>query len=82
MSRVTYPKNIPAIDAEIKLAMVPANMALTPNLAKSFLRSGTNAPMPPICMPIEPKFAKPHKANVAMVKERGASVAFWAPREI
>src|SRR5580698_1508657 len=65
----SYPKNIPAIDALIKLAMVPASMALTPNLAKSFLRSGTNAPMPPICIPMEPRFAKPHNAKVAMVKE-------------
>src|ERR1700733_13308999 len=61
--RRIHPRNIPAIEALIKLAMVPANIALTPNLAKSFLRSGTNAPMPPICIPMEPKLAKPHKAK-------------------
>ena len=36
--------------------------------------------MPPICMPMEPRLANPHKANVAMVNERGSSVAFCAPR--
>ena len=55
--------------------MVPANMARTPSLAKSLRRSGTSAPMPPICIPMEPRLAKPHNAKVAMVKERGASTA-------
>ena len=42
--------------------------------ARSLRRSGTSAPMPPICMPMEPRLAKPHSAKVAMVKERGSSV--------
>ena len=68
-----------AIEALIRLAIVPASMARTPSLARSFLRSGTSAPMPPICMPIDPRFAKPHKANVAIVNDRGARVAFSVP---
>src|ERR1039457_2649565 len=36
--------------------------------------------MPPICIPIELKFAKPQSANVAIVKERGSSVPFIGPR--
>ena len=68
------------MEAEIRLAMVPASMARTPSLAKSLRRSGTSAPMPPICMPMELRLANPHRAKVAMVKERGASVAFCAPR--
>ena len=43
-----YPRNIPAIDAEMRLAMVPASMARTPSCASSLRRSGTRALMPPI----------------------------------
>ena len=41
--------------------------------------SGTSAPMPPIWMPIEEKFAKPHSANVAMVNDRGSSDVLQRP---
>ncbi len=37
------------------------------------------APMPPIWMPIELKFANPQRANVAMVKDFGSRVAFSGP---
>jgi hypothetical protein len=60
--------------------MVPASIARTPSFARSLRRSGTSAPMPPICMPIEPRLANPHSANVAMVNERGSSAAFSAPK--
>jgi hypothetical protein len=35
--------------------------------------------MPPIWMPMELKFANPHSAKVAMVKEFGSSDAFRGP---
>ena len=74
-----HPRKIPAIDAEIRFAIVPASIARTPSRARSLRRSGTSAPMPPICIPIDPRLANPHSAKVAMVKERGMSVAFCAP---
>jgi hypothetical protein len=40
--------NIPAIDAEIRFAIVPANIARIPKRASSPLLFGANAPMPPI----------------------------------
>src|ERR1035441_2571653 len=78
----SYPRNIPAIAAEIRLAMVPASIARTPNCARSLRRSGTSAPMPPICIPIEPRFANPHSAKVAIVNDRGASAARCVPSEM
>ena len=54
--------SIPAIQADMKLAMVPAATALRPRRAKSDLRVGASAPMPPIWIAIELKFANPHKA--------------------
>ena len=35
--------------------------------------------MPPIWMPTELMFAKPHKANVAIVNDTGSSCAFMGP---
>jgi hypothetical protein len=40
--------NIPAIDADIKFAIVPASMARTPSRASSLRLFGARAPMPPI----------------------------------
>lgn len=40
--------SIPAIDAEIRFAMVPASMARKPRRASSLLLLGASAPMPPI----------------------------------
>ena len=55
-------ERIPATQAVMKEARVPAIMARMPSRARSPRRSGTIAPMPPICTPIEPKLAKPQKA--------------------
>src|SRR2546427_2024589 len=64
--------NIPASVADRKFASVPAIIARNPSRARSCLRSGASAPMPPICMPTELTFANPHRAKVAMVKDRGS----------
>src|SRR5262245_53163910 len=40
-------KNIPAMQAVMKLAMVPAATAFNPNRARSDLRVGARAPNPP-----------------------------------
>src|SRR5436305_13510331 len=71
--------NIPTTEADIRLAIVPASIARIPNLASWLRCSGARAPIPPIWMPMELKFAKPQSAKVAMVNERGSSVAFNAP---
>ena len=55
-------------------------MARMPSRASSLRLLGASAPIPPIWMPMELKLAKPHSANVAMVNERGSSVAFIGPR--
>ncbi len=65
--------------ADMKLAMVPASMARRPSWARSLRRLGTRAPMPPICMPMLPTLAKPHRAKVAMEKVRGARVDLMSP---
>ena len=44
------------------MAMDPAATARIPKRARSDLRSGASAPMPPIWMAIELKLAKPHNA--------------------
>src|SRR5208337_659402 len=64
---------IPTIQADMRLAIVPASMARIPNLANCPRCSGARAPIPPIWMPMELKLAKPQSAKVAMVKERGSS---------
>ena len=43
-------------------ANAPPIIALNDNFAKSFLLFGAILLNPPICIPIEPKLAKPHKA--------------------
>src|SRR6185503_1454717 len=53
---------MPARVAERKLASVPAIMARRPSRARSCLRSGASAPMPPIWMPTELRLANPHNA--------------------
>src|SRR6476646_9484358 len=57
--------SMPAMQADMKLASVPTNMAFNPSRARSDLREGASAPMPPICMAIELRLAKPHSAKVA-----------------
>ena len=66
--------------ADMRLAMVPASMARRPSWARSLRRLGTRAPMPPIWMPMELRFAKPQRAKVVMVKLRGERMDFCAPR--
>src|ERR1700688_1032309 len=68
--------NMPAMDAEIRFAMVPAIIARRPNEASSRFLLGARAPIPPICIPIEPRLANPQSAKVAIVNERGSSTAF------
>ncbi len=71
---------IPAMAADRKLASVPASMARKPSRARSALRLGASAPMPPIWMPTEEKLAKPASANDAMVNERGSSAGLHLAR--
>src|ERR1700722_1448773 len=75
----THRSITPTIDADIRFAIVPAIMARIPRRASSPFLLGESAPMPPICIPIELKLAKPHSAKVAMVKERGSSASFMGP---
>ena len=71
--------SMPAIDADIRFAIVPASIARMPSRASSPFLFGASAPMPPIWIPMELRFAKPQSANVAMVNERGSSAAFMRP---
>src|SRR5260370_24253 len=77
--KLVYEIRIPAIEADIRFAIVPASMARKPSLANSPRLFGARAPMPPIWIPIELKLAKPHKAKVAMVNERGSSALLMVP---
>src|SRR5207247_1129111 len=66
---------IPASVADKKFASIPAIMARNPSRARSCLRSGASAPMPPISMPTALTLANPHSAKVAMVSDTGSSCA-------
>src|SRR5258707_10928458 len=78
MSRV-YLMSIETIEADMRLAMVPASMARRPSWARSLRRLGTRAPMPPICMPMLPALAKPQRAEGGMGKLGGVSGGLsWA----
>ena len=61
---------IPAIQAERKLARVPASRARKPSRARSCRRSGARAPIPPSWMPIELKLANPQRAKLAITNDR------------
>ncbi len=50
---------MPAIDAVMNVAIVPPNNDRRPRRARSPRLSGAIPPMPPIIMPIEPRFANP-----------------------
>ncbi len=54
--------NIPAMHADMKLAMVPAATAFMPSLATSDFREGASAPIPPTWIATELRLAKPHSA--------------------
>src|SRR2546426_69437 len=71
--------SIPASVADRKLASVPASMARRPSRARSCLRLGARAPIPPIWMPTELTLAKPHNAKVAMVNDTGSRLALRGP---
>ena len=51
-----------AMQAVMKHTTFPETIALKTNSAKSLPRVGANGNIPPIVMPIEPKFENPHKA--------------------
>ena len=53
---------LPATQAVIKQANVPASKARIAKVAKSDFLSGANGPNPPIWIPIDEKFEKPHRA--------------------
>lgn len=55
-------RDSPAMQAVIKQAKVPAIIARTAKAAKSDLRVGAMALKPPICTPMDPMLAKPHRA--------------------
>ena len=52
----------PAMAAVMKAAIDPPTMALSPRRERSFRRFGAIPPIPPICMAMEEKFAKPESA--------------------
>jgi hypothetical protein len=57
-----YPNNIPAMVAVSSAAQVPPISALIPKAAKVLRCPGARTPIPPICIPIEAKFANPQRA--------------------
>ena len=50
---------MPATVAVMKVAMEPTIIALSPSFARSCRRVGAMPEIPPICMAMEEKFAKP-----------------------
>ena len=61
------------MQAERKLASVPASRARKPSRARSCRRSGARAPIPPSWMPIELKLANPQRAKLAITNDRSSS---------
>lgn len=61
--------NLPASVAVISVVTDPANKALITSLAKSALRDGAIAPMPPSWIPMELKLANPQSAYVAIISD-------------
>ena len=70
LNYIIIPANVP----DIYDAKVPAIKALKPKRAKSARLEGSKALMPPIWIPTEPKFAKPHKAKLTMTNVLGSIV--------
>lgn len=60
----------PARLAVMRVVTVPANRARRMSWERSPIRVGAIAPIPPSCMPIELRLAKPQSAYVAMISER------------
>ena len=65
--------------AVTKFARVPRASPAWPSRAIRCRGVGASAPIPPICMPMDAKFAKPQRAKVAIVKERGSSDSLRPP---
>lgn len=63
--------NKPAMLALLKVLRAPVNMALIATRDTSPLRCGASWDKTPIWLPREPMLAKPHRAYVAMRRERG-----------
>ena len=55
-----HPIIAPAIVADNSDTIVPANIALKPSSINIGFTLGAITPIPPICIPIDAKFAKPH----------------------
>lgn len=53
-----------------------------PNCASSARLVGASSPIPPIWIAIEPKFAKPQRAKLAMVKAFGVKTSFKAAKSV
>lgn len=68
--RMTSSTSNPAIEAEMKVVVDPAIMALKAMEARSDFRSGTMVPSAAKVMPIEAKLLNPHNAYVEMVCDR------------
>lgn len=60
---------IPAIVADIKETNDPAIIALKPSSVKSFRAFGARIPIPPTCIPMEAKLAKPQSIYVAITTD-------------
>ena len=62
--------NVPAMQAVMKQATLPATKARKATRAKSDFLDGANVPIPAMAAPIDPGFENPHSAYVAIVAER------------
>ena len=62
--------SVPAMQAVMKQATLPATKARKATRAKSDFLDGANVPIPAIAAPIDPGFENPHSAYVAIVAER------------
>src|ERR1700692_894352 len=62
IARRPHYSSMPAMQPALKFAMVPAATAFNPSRARCDLRMGASAPIPPIWMAMELKFANPHNA--------------------
>lgn len=59
-------KDVPAMEAVIKVTQLPAIIARKATAVMSCRREGSSELNAPIIMPMEDGLAKPHKANVAI----------------
>lgn len=62
-------EKLPARQAVISVVTDPASNALITRLARSDLRVGAIAPIPPSCTPTELRLANPQSAYVAMTSD-------------